>query len=108
LRGDSLPANLHPHLRSQCGMIRRNICQRNVLLEEWRGRPAGYVPDRLSRLVEHLISIPRDSAFDHLQANQCLLESRAFRLLERFSADEVALLQLAEAIDVVLLLIFCF
>src|SRR5215470_9201792 len=97
-RTNALPANLDLHLRPNACESRGYVRQRNILLQERSRRPACDVSDFVPGLIEHLIAIARNPAFDHFQANQRALHTRSLRLLECPATDEVVLLHLDEAV----------
>src|SRR5271166_1505767 len=99
LRSHALPAYLYFHRRAQGRELQRHVGQRNVLLEERRGRPAGDVSDFATAAVEHLVSISRDATLNHLQTNQSPRHTFGLRFFQRGAADELRLLHLAEAVE---------
>src|SRR5437870_5762289 len=80
-------------------MLRRNIRQRNVLLQERRRRSAADISNLASALVQNSISVATDSTLHHLQPNQRLSNALISSLRKRRPTDEFRLLHFAETIQ---------
>src|SRR3954471_21802803 len=101
LRGDALPADFNFYFGSDLGEFRRHVCQRDVLLEERRGRARRHISDRLTGFVQNLVFIARDTALDHFESDEYPLDAFFFLLQQSRFADEVArLLKFAVASEI--------
>src|SRR5208283_2095897 len=99
LRVYALSADFDFDHGSHRGLRRRNISQRNILLQERRWRSAGDITNLASAFVENLVSVAGDASIDHFEPNQRFLHALRFRLFEGGAADKVGLLHLAETIQ---------
>src|SRR5262245_54430738 len=83
------------HFRADCDMescpdrcmFRRQVCEPDVLLERYRGRPAGNVAD-LAPMDKHRVVISSDVFSEHLKAYESSLHALLLLLLQRFLANE--------------------
>src|SRR6266851_570971 len=99
LRTNALSANQHLERRTYGRKLQGHICQRDILLQEWRGRSASDVSNFLPTAVQHLVLIARDAALRHFQTHERTLDTRCLRLLQSRAPNELRLLHLAEAVE---------
>src|SRR6266852_474157 len=96
---DLLSADIDEQLMVDFRICRRHIRQRNVLLQERRGRSAGNVAEFASGLVKYFVSIARDAAVHRFQTNQNALQSRGLNFFQGGAADEIAFVHFAIAVQ---------
>src|SRR5215470_15304567 len=63
-------------------MLRRQIRQGNILLQERSRRPARHVSDLRSRFVQNVVTVARDASFHHFEPDQGLLYALRLRLFQ--------------------------
>src|SRR5882672_547549 len=80
-------------------MLRRNVCQRNVLLQERRRRSAGNAANFAASVIEYSIAVTRDAALYHLEPNQRPGDARGSGHFQRCASDKIRFLRLAETIE---------
>src|SRR3954454_6411548 len=98
LRPDALPANFDQQFCSDAGHLNRHIGQSNIFLEKRCGRSAGHISNFPAVYIQDAVTIPCDSALDHLQAHQSASSSGSTRLVEGIAANELRLFHLAEPV----------
>src|SRR4029077_5987523 len=99
LRFHALAAYFDSYRRSKRSMLGRNIGERNILLQERRGRTARNVADLAAALVQNFVPIASDASINHFEPAQRFLHSFRFRLFECRAPDKLRLLHLAETIQ---------
>src|SRR6266404_8964446 len=95
----SLAANFHIDGRPDCRHCGWDVGKRDVFAKRRGWRAAGYHADALAGFIATAVAVARNTALDHLQADERARRPRGLGAFQSGAADEVALFHFAVAIQ---------
>src|SRR5829696_7597350 len=99
LRADKPPPYVNLNLLAHTRKLHRHVCEANILFEK-RSRTAGRYLSNSLTFYDNFLIVARNTAFSHLETGELALHATFFLTCQRFAADEVALIQLANPSEI--------
>src|SRR5829696_8477648 len=94
LRADKPPPYVNPNLLAHTRKLNRHVCEANILFKKRSRTARGHFSDSLT-FYDNFMIVAGDTAFSHLETGELALHATFFLTCQRFAADEVALIKLA-------------